>query len=110
MTRCTLPVVLATGLLGCDFSPDVARFPGDVDPEYVDDIAFATSDADTATGTTDTGDDDDDLDDFGDTDTTGDAEHAPQGDITAEPVALQDAGDPAPPWCAGPPEPLCAAA
>lgn len=120
MIRCILPVVLATGLLGCN-SPDLVSFPadiGDADLDYVEDLAYATSDEDT--GDTDaTGDTgvEDEFDDLADADeSTGSAE-APTDDITTSPVALRDAvelvppesaGDPA--WCTSPPEPLCAAA
>lgn len=121
MIRCILPVVLATGLLGCN-SPDLVAFPadiGDADLDYVEDLAYATSDEDT--GDTDTTGDtggEDEFDDLADADeSTGSAE-APTDDITTSPVALRDAVDLVPPgsapgdpaWCTSPPEPLCAAA
>lgn len=121
MIRFILPVVLATGLLGCN-SPDLVAFPadiGDADLDHVEDLAYATSDEDT--GDTDINGDtggEDKFDDIADADgSTGSAE-APTDDIATSPVALRDAVDLVPPesapgdpaWCTSPPEPLCAAA
>lgn len=95
MTRCIIPVLLVTGILGCNLAQSDA--PGVVDGDIIDDFAVATSttgdeegldvefsdDRALTTGATDPDDADATIDDFTLATDTGSDEGEPHDDLAA---------------------------